>query len=521
MTDSRSPRALASIVALVSVALGCSGQADPFAEATQDEPRPVTTSESVASTGSDDEANGGTSEPSSGADSTTDAPVATSQLADPPPSRCDPSGIDDPASAPVTVRVWHALGGDAEGFVQLLADRFEAEHEKIRVDIVKLDTGYPGAIDLLANTPVDELPDVIMGSNQVVRLLHDSGRFIDPADCTGGDLPEQFDDLLPVVAATYTVDGDLRAAPFNVSAPVMLYDAKRWRSAGLDPADPPSDLDELETAIRQLVDSGAAATGAVLYDRSAMWFVEQRAAQAGRLLAEPDNGRSGLELDRVQFGTPDAIDTLTRLQGLARDGYILWNGVSANNEDLAQLVHPTEPSGLTFNTSAVLGDIIRLAQEGIIPDVEIAVAPFPGPPVGSTAGGGAWWLLDNGDPARAGAAWLVVDWLTRPGIVAEFAAYTGYVPTTVRAAEAAVIQEQWRQWPIMRVAYDQLAASPATPAAAGLQVGPLVEVLRNLELAAAYTIDAGFDAAAELASAEDRSAAVIQVYRDTVQLDAG
>lgn len=434
--------------------------------------------------------------------------------AEPVATRCDPAAADEAGA--FTVRVWHGLGGDVEQLLQVIVGRFEADHPGVRILFERASTDYPAAIDQLRETPEDQLPDVILGSNQTVRLQADSGRFLPIVECSGGELPDQFTDLLPNIERTYTVDGVLWGAPFNSSAPVMLYDRARWRRAGLDPDDPPSDFTELVTAIRTLTDSGEAAAGALLYDRSAMWFLEQSAVQSDRLLIEPANGRAGLDVEATRFLTDDAVEVLTTLQELRRDGYVEWLGVNpSGQDDLARMVHATEPGGITFNSSAVLGDVDRLLGSGGFPDVELGVAPFPGPGQGSIVGGGAWWILDHGDPARAGAAWNLVDWLTQPALIAEIAAFTGYVPTTRRAAEDPLVQERWVEDPGFRVAYDQLLAAPDSDAGAGIQVGPMVEVLRNLELAAAYSIDAGSDPATELARAEEASLDIIQVYADT------
>lgn len=459
-----------------------------------------------------------TEAPRSEADSVASStpPGTTTPEPDDQPIRCDPvaAGAVD-GSEQITLRVWHSMNRDAESLLLLLADRFEAEHPSTAVVLEKVGGGYAAVIDRLSETPDDQLPDIIMASEQTVRLQADSGRFIPPADCAGGELPDQFADLLPVIRRTYTVDDVLQASPFNVSVPVMLFDRSRWERAGLDPDLPPQDFVELEQVIRQLKDSGEAATGAVLYDRSSLWLLEQPAAQRGELLVEPANGHAGLDVERVVFNRPAAVEVLTTFQALKQDGYIFWSSLNSANEDLTQLVHPTTPSGLTFNSSAVIGDIIRLVEGGGTPAVDIGVAPFPGPGDGSTIGGGAWWLLDHADPVRAGAGWTLIDWLTQPELIAEVSAFTGYVPTTQRAADQTIVQERWAEWPILRVGYDQALASADTEAAAGLQVGPQVEVDRNLELAAAFAIDAGSDPATELANAEERSLEVIDLYAES------
>ncbi len=76
-----------------------------------------------------------------------------------------------------------------------------------------------------------------MGANASARLQHDSGLFVPPSECTDGADPNALADLLPVIEPTYTVDGTLVAASYNVSTAVMMYDRKLWREAGLDPDD--------------------------------------------------------------------------------------------------------------------------------------------------------------------------------------------------------------------------------------------------------------------------------------------
>jgi sn-glycerol 3-phosphate transport system substrate-binding protein len=305
------------------------------------------------------------------------------------------------------------------------------------------------------------------------------------------------------------------AAPYNVSTAVMMYDRKLWRAAGIDPDDPPATFDELEAVVRQLRDSGEATTGMVLYDRSASWLVEQAAAQEGRVLVEPANGRAGADTTDVVFATPEAIATLERFQALYDEGYIVWAGLNqSGRDDLLQLVSEDAPSGLTMHTSAALGDALRIVASGAIgAEIEVGVAPLPGDAPGGLAGGGAWWLLANDDPARVGLAWTLVDWLIQPDRVAELAAFTGYVPTTVRAADAAATAASWAEEPAFRVPYEQLAAMPATDAAAGLQVGPMVELQRMLEVAASSTITAGADAGEQLRASEGTARSALDAYR--------
>ncbi len=400
------------------------------------------------------------------------------------------------------------------GFFDDLIAEFESEHPGIEVEASRYEGNYTDGILALAGLDPTERPDVFMGSNASVRLQHDSGLFVSPAECTGGSVPDALTDLLPIIERTYTVGDELVAAPYNVSTPVMMYDRNLWRAAGVNPDDPPATFDELESVVRRLRDSGAATTGMVLYDRASSWLIEQAAAQEGRLLVEPANGYDGVATDSVLFETPEAIDTLDQFSALYREGYILWAGLNlSGSDDLLQLVSAEAPSGLTLHTSAALGDTLRIVESGAIgADVDVGVAALPGNAPGGLVGGGAWWMLEGDDPVRVGTAWTLVDWLIQPDRVAELAAFTGYVPTTDRAASSPVNAASWAAEPGFRVGFEQLAVMPATDAAAGMQVGPMVEVQRALEVAASFAITADRDAAAELRAAEVTALAALDAY---------
>jgi sn-glycerol 3-phosphate transport system substrate-binding protein len=418
-----------------------------------------------------------------------------------------------PTLAPTTIKVWHSFGGDAVPFFEQEVARFEAEFPLIDIELEVPTEGWPGGVRALGALDVADRPDVLLGSEQTARLQVDSQAFVPIDECTAGTTPDQFTDLLPAVDAAWRLDGRLWAAPYNASTPLLMYDAKLWRDAGLDPDDPPRTLEQLDAAIRSVRDNTLAETGVVLYDRSASWLVTVPAAQSGEVLVEPANGRDGLDIDEVTLDQPHHIETLVRFRRLFEEGYVLAIGLNeSGQEDLPPLVAPNELSGMTFHTSAALGDIYRLAEAGRIPPVEVTAAPFPGGGEGAPVGGGAFWIVDRGDLARSEASWAFVDWITQPDRVASLAAYTGYVPTTERAAATGTIAQAWTSYPAMRVGYDQVRATAAEPGSAGIQIGPQIDVGRVIEVAAIESIVTGVDPAEELRAAEDEIGRLLDEY---------
>ena len=415
------------------------------------------------------------------------------------------------------VEVWHAFGPDTVAFAVLDAqvERFETTHPGAHVELTRVD-GTGEALVRLAELPPAERPHVFLGAAATVRNQTDSGLFVPPAECAGGTTPAVLADVLPVVRHAYQVDGVLQAAPYGVSAPVMMYDRTRWREAGLDPDDPPTTWDDLFATVEALAASGVMRYGAALYDGSGAWLVSHVAAQEGRLLVEPANGHAGSQVDAVHLASPTTIDLLARFGALDATQQILWAGLNESGlADLLALVRiggEGPSAGLTFHTAASLGDVYTLlAEVPDLADVDVGVAALPGPQI-SPPGGNAWWLVDRGDTAQVGAAWEFVEWLSQPAQNAELAAATGYAPITPAAAAEPVVTAAWEVQPNLRVAYDLIAATPATDAAAGLQVGPAAEVLRQIELAAAWPIDAHADPAAKLAEHGDLALAHLAEY---------
>ncbi len=392
--------------------------------------------------------------------------------------------------------------------------RYEATHPDIEVELVAIEGGN-ALTERLRLTPASEMPDVILGTNMTVRLNADSGRFVPISACVNPG-SDPLATLLPVIESTYSVADTRWAAPFNVSTPVLVYDKGRWRAAGLDPDRPPRDLVEWEATIRHLKDSGATTTGIVLYDRSASWLITGTAAREDELLAEPQNGHDAVQVDEVRLAQPGVVATLERFRELKADGYVHWMGWDTGPngaDDLVQLIHPIEPTGMTLHTSAALGAFVNLLdQGGPLGAIEIGVAPFPAPGAGSLVGGGAWWLVDSGDPGRVRKAWELVEWLVSPEQIAEFVAKTGYAPTTTAAALMPVVRQRWDEYPFLQVSYDQLAASTGAPVDAGLQLGPANDVDREVELAAAFTIDAGNDPATELDARSEAIEELLNAY---------
>jgi len=371
------------------------------------------------------------------------------------------------------VVLWHPLANNPERVLSEHVSAFNAGQSTITLTSVQKGNYDILLADLAAAAP-DDRPDIIVGAEGSVLNLAREDLTIPPGACVGDDA---FADLMPIVAATYSVADALVAVPYNVSTPVLIFNAALVREAGLDPAAPPADLAELRAASDQVRESGAAAHGLIVYDQYGAWFIRQFAAQRGDVLAEPDNGRAGAGVEGWNLTTDEIVRDLEWLRDGIVDGSFLWIGGNPSSyDDLLPLTTESAEAVYTIHTSASIGDLIAILEGGAFPGSEIGVGPLPGG--GGLVGGGALWIMDHDDPVQARAAWEAIEFLTAPAQSAQLAAATGYVPPRAATLDEPELIEAWADHPQLQVGFDQLAAMDRSPASAGL----LVIASRTLDL---------------------------------------
>jgi sn-glycerol 3-phosphate transport system substrate-binding protein len=372
------------------------------------------------------------------------------------------------------IKVWHSFGGNnANDEFDALVSEFNQSHVS-KISAKKIG-GYEDLLRALAATPVDQWPDIIAAPQAATRQLLDSGHFLVPDACE--DTAGLAGDLLPIVSATYSVDGRLVSMPYGVSTLVLFFDKAEFRKAGLDPAQPPSSLAELMAASATLKSSGATPFGLVVSDHFADWVTLQGSAKAGRLVGQPENGRTSVSLAAMQLNNPTNIAELALFRDAITAGHAKWiSGLKSDFDDLLAIVADKDGGSMSIHTSGSVGDVLTLLAAGNFPGTELGIAPMPGVGPGSLVGGNSLWHIDHGDPERSGATAEVIAWLTAPHQLAAMSAATGYVPATRSAAVDPITASRWQAQPELRVAYDTLAATPVSPASAGLLIGPSVEL---------------------------------------------
>jgi len=387
-----------------------------------------------------------------------------------PAARCPLAALRR-ADAPVHITMWHSAVRVNEQTLQELTDEFNASQHQVTVDLVNEVEYSQTLAKLKAGLATGDLPDVVQIQDTDQQQMIDSGVVLPASACAAAD-HYSFADFLPRVTSYYNAGGTQYAMPFNVSGPVLYYNRTAFRAAGLDPDAPPKTLSEVRSAAQALQRTGVATPLGLRTDPG---LVEQWTATAGGLYVDQQNGRPRRATKAV-FDTADGRRLFAWMSAMVDDGLAATNPDVGTGDSDDLLGIASGAHAMAFDTSADLGTV--MAGVGAFPNVEVGVAPLPGPPTSSpstpggvTVSGGALYMLNRSAPAKQAAAWKFLKFLDRADNVATWAIHTGYVPIRRSSANSAEMQAFWAQHPEYEVAYDQLANGPSTSATAGALIG--------------------------------------------------
>jgi sn-glycerol 3-phosphate transport system substrate-binding protein len=410
---------------------------------------------------------------------------------------------------PIEITLWHSMAATTGVELERLVTDYNASQERVRVTAV-FQGGYAETFGKYVNTVRSdgELPTLVQLSEIYLQPMIDSQTIVPVEDCidsSGYDLSDYSQRLLD----QYRVDGRLVTMPFQLANPVLYYDGNDFVAAGLDPADPPTTLDELEATSRALVDAGVVGSGVALEVDA--WSFEQWIATAGADLVDHDNGRTG-RAERALLDGDVVGGVLDTLQRMHDSGLLLVTGRGGEQAGLARYVAVAQgEAAMTIGSSASLGEIYE--QIALVPDVDVRVGPFPGSGGSTTVGGGSIYLTNGAADAERAAAWDLLTWLNEPSQQVRWSIGTGYVPTRSSAADDPELQQFWTERPQFRVAWDQLAV--AGDGGAGPVIGDYAAVRDAIEdgLEALYAGDPRTEVQAAMQEAADRA---IADYNDRI-----
>ena len=416
------------------------------------------------------------------------------------------------ATSPVEITFWHTMSANNGTTLEKLVDEYNGSQDKVKVNLVFQGTYDEVAEKYQTGLRGGTLPNLVMLEETRTQPMIDSESMVPVQTCIDAD-KYSLDDFLPAAVSEYTVDGRLWPMPFNVSGPVLFYNTQAFEKADLDSNDPPTTFDEMLEAARALKAAKAATTGIALATRP--WYFEQFYAKAGQPIVDNDNGRSGRATES-QLEDEVGLDALAFMRKAMKEGLAVNVGSNASESDNI-LALGSGAAAMTIGTSAAIGTIYAVKDQGQFKNVGVGVAPMPGPTSskgGVYAGGSALWLVgkDTSGLERA-ATWDFLKFLDQPSSQVTWHIGSGYTPIRKSAIDDPAIKDLWQRRPAYRVAYDQLLASKSGD---GPVIGPYAQVRDAIERALEQVLLEDADPKDALREASDTANEQLGSYNDRV-----
>ena len=431
-------------------------------------------------------------------------------------AKCPLGAIDKAGDKPVEVVFWHGTNRASEEALQQLADQFNASQSDVQVRLVN-QTTYRDTIDKYrAGLSSGDLPDLVMIAETGLQQMIDSQSVLPAASCVKAD---KFDmsDHVKRVTEYYTVEGTLWPMPFNVAGPLLYYDKAAFRKAGLDPEQPPTNLDEVRAAAQTLKDTGSVENAGFGFKLDP-WLFEQWIAIGGKTYVNNGNGRKA-RATKALFDDKVGQKVFTWLDGMVRDGLAETNAYEGPSSTDNLLGIGTHSHAMTIDSTSALGTISQVLGSGQYADIELGVAPMPAAVKGNggvQVGGAALYIVNKSTPAEQEGAWRFAKFLNEPEQVATWSAATGYIPIVESAVDLPAVQQRWTELPGFKVAYDQLLTGPNNAATAGPVIGDYDGARDAVKQGFEQLISGGKSPKAALKATKQATDAAISEYNERI-----
>src|SRR4051794_39896868 len=374
------------------------------------------------------------------------------------------------AKNPVEITLWHWMPRANETALQGLVDSFNSSQSDVNVTLVNQIDWEATFQKYKAGLGTGDLPDIVQLQETEQQQMIDTQTVLPASVCAKAD-KYSFSDFLPRVISYFTVAGTQYAMPFNTSGPVLYYNKKAFSAAGLDPTKPPTNFDEVRAAAVALKKNGVEAP---LGLKTEPGFFEHWRGLANALYVNSSNGRKSRATKTV-YDDKVGLQIYEFLSGMVKDGLATTNPDLANSAFDNLLGIRSGTHAMAFDTSAALGTITSVLAAGNDPNIDLGVAPLPGPKVARKGGvlvsGGENYMVNKSSPEKQAAAWEYVKFLDDTANMTKWAIGTGYLPIRKSSADSADMKAYWEANPSYKVAYDQLLNGPNTVPTSGSVIG--------------------------------------------------
>jgi len=370
----------------------------------------------------------------------------------------------------ITINWWHAHGGRLGEKVNAIAGDFNKLQNKYKLVATYkgnyADTMTAGIAAFRSKNPPHFLQVFEVGTasmmaakgaiKPVYEVMAESGLPFDP------------NAYLPTVTGYYTTnEGKMLSMPFNSSTPVLYYNKKAFKKAGLDPNKPPKTWPEVAKYARKLVKVGY--TGF-----STAWIswihLENFSAWHNVPIGTKANGFGGLDTKFV-FNSPLHVKHIQQLADWQKEKIFIYGG----RRNLGNAKFSSEEVAMYTESSAGYAGFKKTCKF----DFGTSMLPYwpdaPGAPQNTIIGGASLWVMACHSPDEYRGVATFFTYLSTPAVQADWHQFTGYLPITTDAYYLTKGQGVYEKKPGMETALKQMTLNKPTENSKGLRFGNFVQ----------------------------------------------
>lgn len=419
------------------------------------------------------------------------------------------------AQEPIQIDVWIAFTDHRLDWAKERAAEFTAMFPEYEI-VIQEYTDYEPLLEALTLAQEQgNPPEVVQLFEVATQFALDSGWFKPVNEIIAGrdailDQPVDFDDIVEVVSAYYTIDGEWASVAWNTSTSILYANMNLLSEVGIEEL--PTTWQELETICAMFEDKVAAGelSGCITWPNHG-WFFEEWLAQQNTELVNNGNGRDGRATE-INLTSDAAINILQWHQDMYNAGFYVYSGVQRDWPGTVQAFNAQEVPFIMTSSASAGGITTAAAENGVEVRTGMMVYDAEVGWTGNILGGATMWVSDGLEPEIEDAATAFLLFFSNTENSASWHQISGYVPVRKSSIELLESQGWYEANPNFLVASTQLGDSQVTRATEGAIFGTFVETRDIITQAIEDVMLTGADPAEVAAAAEEEANILLEEY---------
>lgn len=322
------------------------------------------------------------------------------------------------------ITFWHSMAGNLGRTLEKIVNDFNNNNDDYKIISVYKGTYSEVLTSTVAAFRSNSHPDLVQIFDIATATMINPPGVIKPMHEVFALSKQQLNTKQFVQAAIdyYSNEqGDLLAAPFNLSTPMLFYNRDVFSAAGLDPDLPPQTWQDLELIAKTLIQKNL-----TTYGFSSTWIgwslFESFSLIHNLAYATNNNGFDGLDI-KVAFNNDKTRAFIQQLLMWQQDKVFLYGG----RIDDAQSFFTSGKCAMLIQSSGAYADLYPSVSFSLGMARVPYLDSYTESDLGNLVGGAAIWAMDGLSKEKYLAIAKFIQYLCSPAVQAYWQNSTGYI----------------------------------------------------------------------------------------------